>query len=284
MSLRFSLLFIAFFPLITDAQNGIPNAGFESWNNGNPDGWSTSNSGSYISVSCVNDAHEGNYAVRGAVIQGVNSVAQPPVLQSISGNYGFPVDASFTAFSFWYKSFLYGGDRFNINVYLYNAAFAVVGGGSLSVSASESSYALATVPITQFTPGTAFAMISFTIADGSGLTNGHIQSWFQVDELTTPGISTQLTPMTTAVYSALNLTSEGIRLSVLRNGKWRLTGTNATGQCLFSVEEKMVSGDEWQMDFPTDQIPGSLILVSLSFDGVLVDTRRFVLPATGISR
>lgn len=182
------IIYILFVSPVLRAQ--IPNDSFESWNGNTPTGWTTNNSGSTVTVTKVSDAREGSFALKGTVVAGPTTVAVPPVVQSVSGNYGFPADASFTHFSCWYKTFLLMSDRFNVNIFIYDASFAVVGGGSVSLNNSESAYTPLTVPVFHFAPGAAWAMISFTIVDGTTQTPGHVMSWFQVDDLSSQAGST----------------------------------------------------------------------------------------------
>jgi hypothetical protein len=263
-------------PLGLFAQNTIPNASFETWNASGPDGWTTNNTGSYVAVTRIMDAKDGNYAVRGTVIQGLNSITQPPVLQSISGNYGFPVDDAFTTVTFWFKTFLYGGDRFNINAYIYNNTLTMVGGGSLSIASSESNYTSATVPITLFTTGAAYAMLSFTLADGSGMTNGHLQSWFQLDALSGPTLWTQPIVLPSYNCNSLAVTGRGIEFTPCLNGRFLIKAWNAIGQVVLDEEAYLSQAEQHVFTLTTKPPQGSIIIVQMIHEGVLVENRKLV--------
>lgn len=68
----------------------IPNAGFESWANGNPDGWSTNN-GFYIFVTQASSANSGASAAAGGVVNvGAFNLSCALISKDISG-VGFAI-------------------------------------------------------------------------------------------------------------------------------------------------------------------------------------------------
>ena len=242
--------------------------------NGNPTDWTTNNSGNYITITKVNDPHEGQFALKGTVIQGQGTIAQPPMLQSSSGNYGFPADDAFTELSLWYKTFLYGGDRFNINIYLYNSSNVMVGGGSASIGSSTSAYSFITVPVVQFTQGAATALITFTLADGSGMTNGHIQSWFIIDELTCPGMSFLAIQPPSSVNTDLNFLANRFLFHAGVTGNYKLIGVNLIGQQLFEINKDIYSTGQASIEYFSKEIQDQWIIVQLFANGVMVLTKR----------
>jgi hypothetical protein len=175
------------------AQNPVPNAGFEEWNGGAPAGWSVNNTGPVLPLTRTIDAHSGSYAVRGEVVAGTTSVAVPPLLQSQTNGVGFPIDGPVSSVQCWYKCQLYASDVFNINVYLYDAGHALVGGGSKMIAQSAADYTLLNVPVSVFGGGAAFAMVAMTIVDGSGTVPAHLQSFFVVDDLQAMSVTSGVT-------------------------------------------------------------------------------------------
>lgn len=270
------LCFIFLCSTLAYGQNTIPNANFENWSGNTPTGWTVNNNGSYIAVTKVNDAYEGSHAVKGTVIQGLNTVTMSPMLQSMSGNYGFPVDAGFDHITFYYKSFLYAGDRFNVNVAIYNSNLAMVGGGSISLATSENNYTPLTIPIIHFAPGAAFANISFTLVDGQGMTNGHLLSWFQVDALEGPATSTGVSedcPETTKPLLAYRPASHEFNLMAAGSGRYEIEGYLMNGQRLFSVDRLLMDREVVRITAPP-QSTGFLLLHVVK-DGIRVSETKW---------
>jgi hypothetical protein len=84
----------------------IPNASFESWTNGNPDGWYTSNSApTSVPVTRVSTAHSGTYAARGEVVplSGLPTFGLQPVLMPGTKGNGFPYSQRPAALNGWYQ-------------------------------------------------------------------------------------------------------------------------------------------------------------------------------------
>jgi hypothetical protein len=275
-----TLLFFALWslPFWADAQNVIPNASFESWNTTAPSGWTTNNSGTVITLGQTADSREGMFAIRGTVVPGTNSISQAPMLQSIYGNVGFPVDESFTEISLWYKTFLWGGDHFNVSVQIFDPGYNLVGGGSTSLSGVEPDYTSITVPILHFAPGAAFANIMFTIVDPTGQTNGHIQSWFQVDNVTGPEFSTGVGSTCLASTDTWATCKDGmVKLLADRSGSYRIEAMSITGQLLFSTEATLLKGERLSMPLKTSTEYHGLILLRTERDGAVVRTIRQLL-------
>ena len=260
-------------------QNTIPNASFEDWNGNTPTNWSTNNNGSVVTITKVNDGFEGAYAVRGTVVQGQNTVSQSPMLQSTDGNFGFPVDSRFDQLTLHYQSFLYAGDRFNINVAIYDQTFAMVGGGSASLSNSISTYTALTIPITHFASGAAYASISFTIVDGIGMTNGHVLSWFQVDALGGPATMTNLN--STAVswnYDALQIATNNREVEVIvsQSGTYHFEVYSLIGQQIAQLQTTLVAGNHQRIVCTDEKSFPEVFLLRTEKDGVPVDVRKIV--------
>ncbi|MGH1366708.1 MAG: T9SS type A sorting domain-containing protein [Calditrichia bacterium] len=166
---RLILLVLAFaVPLF--AQNPIPNAGFENWTNGEPDGWTTSNTpGSFSNVVQVNTANSGVAAVRGQVIN-FNSIIIPPILASgTSGDGFFPITQRYAALTGFYRFMPIDGDQISVIVSVTDAVGTPIGAGVLIIDQAESNFTPFLVPIMYFGTGdAAFASIVFSILNSSG--------------------------------------------------------------------------------------------------------------------
>ena len=167
----------------------IPNAGFESWTSGSPDNWDAVSNFNIpgilvtIYITQVTDAHSGNYALRGDVIN--SSGAYAPVLwagQTQTGN-GVPYSgqAALTGYYKFVPAAL--GDKFEISVITFKNAWlgGGIGYGSIDITAGATAYTKFSVPITNVFAGTPDScFISFTIGSSSKLAVG---SYFIIDDL-----------------------------------------------------------------------------------------------------
>jgi len=161
----------------------IPNAGFESWTNGEPDNWLTTNSSpDYIPFTQSNDAHEGVSAIQGTVVS-LQGFSVPIALTSATGdNGGFTINFRPDALHGWYKFTSVGGD-----VLIITTAFgkngSAIGGESFLTDVSKSSYSefvLNTFWVTGDVPDTAHIVFQIT-----NTTSGfpHAGSSFIIDDL-----------------------------------------------------------------------------------------------------
>lgn len=184
--LLFNLLLL---PLTIFAQ--VPNGGFESWTNGNPDNWFTTNVPLFIqNCSPVTKAHSGSYAIKCEVI---NSIAgtYPPVIWTGSDASGFPVNKKYAKFTGFYQFNSVSSDRFTVNLILYKEG-SPVGAGSAVVNSSSANYTQLDIPLEYFTtdvPDTCTIQAVLIGPDDSN-TIPHIGSYFILDDVSLSGIAT----------------------------------------------------------------------------------------------
>ena len=188
--LRQITLFIAVCLIaLSVSSSQIPNAGFENWTNGSPDNWDALSNYNIpgilvaINITQVTDAHTGNYALRGDVIN--SSGAYAPVLwagQTQTEN-GVPYSGQ-AALNGYYKFVPAAlGDKFEISVITFKNAWlgGGIGYGSIDITDGATAYTKFSVPITNVFAGTPDScFISFTIGSSSKLAGG---SYFIIDDL-----------------------------------------------------------------------------------------------------
>lgn len=105
----------------------IPNAGFESWVNGEPEGWVSSNVVGFVTaVTPGTPGHSGTSCVNGQAIQFYTTVIGPTI-QSGPGGKGFAYSQRPAYFNGWYKFAPIGGDRFGVNVGLFKGGVDGIG-------------------------------------------------------------------------------------------------------------------------------------------------------------
>jgi hypothetical protein len=125
--------------LLLIAQAGkaqIPNAGFEGWTSGEPDGWTTSNlPPTFVGVTQSSDFHLGASAVRGDVIS-FSGFPFPPTLISGTDGNGFPYTGRPGALHGFYKLTSVSGDQMVINTVLSAQGVGIAAGGFVTATSS----------------------------------------------------------------------------------------------------------------------------------------------------
>jgi hypothetical protein len=158
----------------------IPNAGFESWANGDPVGW-TSNNGLYTFVTQSSSAHSGASAAQGGVVNvGVFNLSASLLSEDASG-HGFAISQSYASLHGFYKFAPVGGDLFFVS-FLAEKGTSGVGAGSYLDASAQSVYREFVAQIGY--PGSEVpdnCTITFSITGAGGFPN--VGSTFVVDDL-----------------------------------------------------------------------------------------------------
>lgn len=168
----------------------IPNAGFEIWSGGNPDGWATSNVVDVATpVTQSVTARSGSSAARGEVVAFPDIGAIQPLLQSGVDATGFQVSQRHATLSGYYQFSPQSGDQFTVNCGMYKGQSAV-GIGAAAITAAAGTYTQFDVMIEYFTddvPDTC--IIQFMIIGPTGA-DYHLGSWVLIDDLSFSGTVT----------------------------------------------------------------------------------------------
>jgi len=184
-------------PLLTLAQNPVPNPGLETWTQGNPNDWLTNNVvGTAIPVTQTGDAHGGSSAAKLEVLSALGNPF-PGLLTCNAGGAGFPVSQSYGSLRYYYKATLLASDFFSATAVFYDAASGSTGGGSGTIAAANNTnvYTQAIVPIFNIGGTPVTAALSLTISSLAGLAT--IGSFVQIDDIllsTSTGIGEEEVP------------------------------------------------------------------------------------------
>jgi|WetSurMetagenome_2_1015567.scaffolds.fasta_scaffold05047_6 hypothetical protein len=190
---------IIFLTKINFAQ--VPNAGFEQWSSGNPDGWWTSNF-TTPNITQSTDAHSGSYALRGDVINTGTGTIIPIIISGIIGGHGFPISVRYANLTGYYKLNVINTENLSVLAIPFRNG-QVIGVGGFQFYAA-SAYTLFNVPIYYSNGETPDScQISITIGNNSGDVN--VGSYFLVDDLAFEGVATD-------VNGTENLTPNNITL------------------------------------------------------------------------
>lgn len=173
-----ALLFVS---SVDYALGQILNAGFESWTNGNPDDWTTSNiPPSTMNITLTSGSHSGASAALGDVVIS-SGFAWPPTLLSGSDGRGFSVNAQHPAIHGWYKYYPIGGDLLLVGAIMLRADTSVGGGGFVTPDSQVVYREFVLSFFYQYPVVPDTCILVFTIVDTSATPD--VGSTFIVDDL-----------------------------------------------------------------------------------------------------
>ena len=189
------VLIFGFVFLVAIQQFGqIPNPGFESWTNGNPDGWFTDNVPQVASpITQTSDAHSGNLAVRGEVLNFANN-PYPGFLYTLGDNgKGFPINQRYAQLTGYYKLSTSGSDKFLVWVYFWSGGNIIA--GNYGWFGAAANYTQFTVPLVYYTADVPDSASIWMAASEDTTESGtaSIGTVFYVDDLSFSGTATSVT-------------------------------------------------------------------------------------------
>jgi Secretion system C-terminal sorting domain len=180
----------------------IPNAGFEKWSNGNPDGWIVDNdlTGGFVPVTPTSDSHSGNIALKGAV-----TLFQGIPLNPITGTV-FPYSERPTNFTGYYKFTSLDSDSLVILVSLGSVQDngGAGEGGSIVIKNNVTNYTKFNIPIhwvSQNPPDSC--VITFTVYPKSP--EAHAGTEYYIDDLSFTNSTTDVKNNYTKIPKIFNL-------------------------------------------------------------------------------
>jgi hypothetical protein len=182
------------FPLIIlsmaftfSSQAQIPNAGFEQWTAGQPDGWFTSNIvGLVTPITQSSTKHSGSYAIKGEVVEyGGN----PITAFIMAGEYaaGFPISQRHATLTGYYQFSPVGGDKIEVVIVVYKNGEGI-GVGDLTITNSATSYTQFTVNIEYYSSEVPdLCDIEIIITGPTEADDYHAGSFILIDDLSFSG-------------------------------------------------------------------------------------------------
>ena len=169
----------------------IPNPGFETWTNGTPNDWATSNAAPVlVNVTKSTTAHSGTGSARGDVVNIGGPVNLQPVLQSGPTGEGFAISSRPAAITGWYQFTSIGSDRFGINVVLFKggASGTPVANAALADPASRAAWYQFNVPFVYLSAEVPdVCVIQHQIIAPTTGANPSLGSFFLLDDLAFSG-------------------------------------------------------------------------------------------------
>ena len=187
-----TIIFFCFIAHVAFAQ--IPNAGFENWTGGEPDGWVSANINGFVTVVTQSaTSRSGSSALRGDVETFYTSVI-PPTIQTGKDARGFAYSQRPVSVTGYFQFFpaASSGDRFYVDAVLYKRGVgdSSVAVGAVAISAETSSYTQFTATFAYQTadvPDTCVIQISI-VGPGTGTAaTPHVGSYYLLDDLAFSG-------------------------------------------------------------------------------------------------
>ncbi|HXX65362.1 MAG TPA: T9SS type A sorting domain-containing protein [Bacteroidota bacterium] len=278
---RIVLVFSAtlLFPLIAAAQ--IPNASFETWANGLPSGWTTTNISPFaVPVTETTIAHSGSAALQGTVVSLSGVAAYPPLIWS-----EFPISQRYATFSGWYMFTPIGGDSLYGWLIVTNNGSAL-GYGFFNEKTVRGSYLQFNVPITYFVSGVPDSCEIFFGILGSSANNDtvHVGSTFRLDDLALSGTATAVAqvaqvPHTYALeqnYPNPFNPSTVISYDLASTGTVRLTVYDILGREVERLVDGIQSAGSHQVRFDGNGLSSGVYIYRLQSPGAVLE-RKMVL-------
>lgn len=175
------------------ALSQIPNAGFEDWQNGFPDGWVVNNlPPTYETITPIGYSHSGARALVGTVVSSTVGITAPSIHSGPNGA-GFACGERPASFHGWYMfNPAAGGDCFSVNACLYKGGTH----GTLVASAAAadgywgSAWQEFVAPFSYRTddiPDTAVVTVMILHCGSGGTSAPHVGSSFRLDDLSFVG-------------------------------------------------------------------------------------------------
>jgi hypothetical protein len=282
LPLLFGLIFLFMFASLVSAQTTIPNAGFENWTGGNPDGWFSDNVTGVLSVSPVtksSTAHSGFSSVRGEVVSLSTVVTVPlaPLLQSGSLGSGFSYTQrpGFLTGYYQFSPIAGSGDQLVVTVLLtkgYLATGNAIASGAVKLTAAGSwqQFSIPLLYIAQQAPDTCYIQIALGAATGS--TKPAMGSFFLMDDLAFSGTASAVNDAV-GVPQAFALEqnfpnpfnpSTIIRFSVSQPGHVSLKVYNILGVEVASLVNEQKEAGTFNVNWNAVGLPSGMYLYRMS--------------------
>jgi hypothetical protein len=257
----------------------VPNAGFETWTSGEPDGWWTgySNMLGTASVTKSSDAHSGSGALRGEVISVSGSVISPTV---IAGNFmgGFAYASRSGSLTGYYKFVPSGSaaDEFQVDVIMYKGSWisGAIGAGDFSTTSSAASYTKFTIPIeyiNEQTPDSAYILVTVS---GPGGSDPQVGTYYILDDVAfgeatgvadRPGNTPAVFKLNQNYPNPFNPTTH-VSFTVPSSGTAMLKVYNIMGQEIATLFNRAVSGGNlYDAEFNGRGLSSGIYLARLQF-------------------
>ena len=217
----YTILFILLTMFLANAQNPVPNPGFELWSGvpGSPTGWTANNFSTNITIVQV-PGHFGSGA-NGTVISGIGGVAQTPFLNCGTPSSGFPVSQRYGSMQCYLKSSLDSGDFVTVVADIFDSQANFISSCVIHDTVSIANFTLFAANFDSIAGGVpVFAAVFVTINRTIG-GYAHLGSYFTIDDITLLPAVAGINEINPATHLQLfpNPTSCVVKINVKTNEK-----------------------------------------------------------------
>ena len=280
---------VIFFSLffVIKAFSQVPNGDFELWNNGEPDGWWTSNAPGIITITQTSDSHGGSSALKGEAAFNNNLLVYAIIISGEIGKKGFPVSKKYASLNGYYKLTSVSGDKISILASMYgNGKFLGVGG---SLFPAVSNYTQFSIQIlyNKLPDIPDSCQIAITLGNDTALV--HVGSAFYIDDITLEGDVTSVD--NEVKLSEFNLEqnfpnpfnpSTKIRYTLTENNHTSLKIYDMLGREVASLVDEVKSAGTYQATFNSDNsVNGNSLASGIYYyqlkSGAFIQTKKMVL-------
>lgn len=270
--------------------NEVPNASFETWTGGNPDGWYTSNTPALglTPVTQTTDARTGSSAARGEIVNFMGNPFGPNLAPGSFAPTPIPISQNYAELSLWYK-LGHSGAPGTIIVIL----ATLLDAGGQPVASLQDTATVATntfiekVALFNYSGGSGNPATQATIQIALGGDAGfNIGDWFIVDDLEFRGIVTGITETGNGVLPQSYSLEQNypnpfnpvtnIPFTVPKQSDVRLVVYNQLGQEVARLVEQPMQPGSYVVDWDAGQVSSGVYFYRMDA-GNFSETRRMML-------
>ncbi len=266
----FSFVLILLFQINTFSQ--IPNAGFESWTDGEPNDWYTNNiPGFVVPVTQSTEGHSGSSALKMEVLSSFGGNYPPYIWSGENFGGGFPIPQDYGSLTGYYQFNRTGDDEIYILVYLQKGD-EYLGGGSIIISSPASGYDQFVVPLENFTsevPDTAQIWIGISDSSDGELSAG---TYVLIDDLAFGGsVDVNELPNTNVKTFSLEQNypnpfnpSTKINFSITEQSYVELIIYDLLGREIEKLVSDNYPAGEYSVDFNAENLPNGVYIAKMN--------------------
>ncbi len=280
----FLLSMFAFLFSISLLAQVVPNGGFESWTNGNPDNWYADNVPTIVvPVTQSSTAHSGSSSAKGTVTNYLGGVLEPLIQSGITAT-GFAVTQRYKTVTGYYQFSPVQGDIFGLNFILYKSGSPIAAGAAI-ITATASSWTQFNIDFSYLTNETPDNCILQFLIDGPNGTDYHAGSYFLLDDVNLTGTATSVNDKNiTPAKFALNQNypnpfnpSTKIQYNIPENSFVSLKVYNTIGKEVANLVNNVVPAGTHEVLFDASGLNSGVYFYTLRAGNNFVQTRKMIL-------
>jgi hypothetical protein len=280
----FLLLIFSFLLSVALLAQVVPNGGFESWTNGNPDNWYADNIPTVAVPVTPSTAHSGNFSAKGTVINTFGGLLTP-LLQTDLGVQGFAVSQRYKTVTGFYQFNPVQGDKLKLDFILFSGGgvIAEVTPEITATAASWTQFNIDFVYSSNDIPDKCF--LQFMIDGPATSGDYHEGSYFILDDLNLTGINTSVNDKN-IIPAKFSLEqnypnpfnpSTIIQYNLPQNSFVNLKVYNIIGKEVASLVNSVVPAGSHEVVFDASMLNSGVYFYTLKTGNNFVQTKKMIL-------